>query len=80
MSNITLSNGLFCPICHKGDQMNRVNGLPWCMKCGHQLVYRDELKRFNREYRRTWKAPGDMPFKGLSVRGVNVVRTPKEVK
>lgn len=61
-----------CPICHQEDQHNRVMGVPWCLMCGHRLVNREDLKHYNREYRRKWKPQG--PFKGINAKGVNVTR------
>ncbi|GAH68856.1 unnamed protein product, partial [marine sediment metagenome] len=30
--------GLVCPVCGEGDEGNRMNGKPWCMKCNAPLM------------------------------------------
>ena len=32
------SVGLVCPVCGGGDEGNRMNGKPWCMKCNAPLM------------------------------------------
>ena len=46
---------LICPVCHSTDRGNIVNGDPTCMSCMHILVPEEELKNYNRDYRRRWK-------------------------
>lgn len=46
---------LICPICHDLDRGNILNDKPACIKCMHDLVPKDELKKYNRAYRRRWK-------------------------
>lgn len=49
---------LICPICHDPDRHNLMNDKPACLKCMHVLVPEDELKNYNRDYRRRWKKLG----------------------
>jgi len=54
--------GLWCPICRKKDTAgNIINDEPACMRvnesgrqCFHKLVPQEDLKNYNREYRRKW--------------------------
>jgi len=51
---------LFCPICReRRDQENNRNqdDKLICVRHGHILVSKDELKKYNRAYRRAWKKP-----------------------
>ncbi|GAH39353.1 unnamed protein product, partial [marine sediment metagenome] len=43
---------LVCPICHKPDSGNLLNGKLGCIWCKHILVPKSELKNYNRAYRR----------------------------
>ncbi|GAI17932.1 unnamed protein product [marine sediment metagenome] len=45
---------LICPICHDPDRGNTLNGKPACFECMHVTVPEEELKNYNREYRRRW--------------------------
>lgn len=46
---------LVCPICRGSDRRNILNEKPSCLECMHVLVPEDELKNYNRDYRRRWK-------------------------
>lgn len=46
---------LVCPICHGTDKGNLVNDEPTCIPCMHITVTEEELKNYNRTYRRRWK-------------------------
>jgi len=46
---------LVCPICREPDRGNLVNGEPTCISCMHITVPEEELKNYNRDYRRRWK-------------------------
>jgi len=47
---------LWCPICRKKDTSNNmINDRPTCIPCMHRLVPKEELKDYNRDYRRRWK-------------------------
>jgi len=47
-------SNLVCPICRGPDRGNTLNGKPACFECMHVLVPEEELKNYNREYRRRW--------------------------
>ena len=47
-------SNLVCPICRGPDRGNTLNGKPACFECMHVLVPAEELKNYNREYRRRW--------------------------
>jgi hypothetical protein len=36
---------LFCPKCHDRDYGNKVNGIPWCLKCHVALTSTDTSKK-----------------------------------
>ena len=46
---------LICPICGGPDRGNIVNGKSTCFECMHITVPEEELKNYNRDYRRKWK-------------------------
>ncbi len=46
---------LVCPICRGPNRRNILNDKPTCFKCMHVLVPEEELKNYNRDYRRKWK-------------------------
>lgn len=52
---IKTREGLICPICHGPDRGNVMNNEPTCMSCMHKLIPREDLKEYNRAYRRNWK-------------------------
>lgn len=49
---------LWCPICRKRDTSNNImNGVPTCFVPSHRphkLVFKSELKSYNRSYRKKW--------------------------
>lgn len=51
----TKKDPLICPICYDADFGNRMNDVPVCLKCRHELIPSSELKKYNRDYRRNWK-------------------------
>jgi len=50
-----IKSKLVCPICHGPDRGNLINEKPACFECMHVLVPEEELKNYNRDYRRKWK-------------------------
>ena len=50
-----LGETFICPICHGPDKGNRIDGLPFCFGCNHDMVPEDEIHKYNRAYRRNWK-------------------------
>lgn len=50
-----IKSKLICPICRGPDRGNIINGKAACFSCMHVLVPEEELKNYNRAYRRRWK-------------------------
>lgn len=47
------AGGLVCPVCGEGDEGNRMNGKPWCMKCNVPLMTKEKAK--------SWVKPPEKP-------------------
>jgi len=52
---VTKRGNLICPICREVTGFNFINDKMICSVCGHELVEKDDLRDYNRAYRRKWR-------------------------
>lgn len=41
-------NELVCPVCMEGDNNNKMNGKPWCIKCNSPLIPKSKVEKWKK--------------------------------